>query len=195
MPCSTTNTVREAVALILIDDKVWWIVWVEVWIVNGVVCTSGPFALEIRLLHYFIIVWHQLVICGICRRHYNLSPAWVSSDKALLKTCLTSSSNRRLSSRVFIVILLLVALIGDRVCHWVYFVVGKLVLVWNLNCPLVVQKREHAVLKTWSHKLDDVFLDSIMKHNVKHVISKPDACKGSKSFQTKISYLLFLVVE
>ena len=122
----------------------------EVWVVNlklnRVIGTRCPFALEISHLHDVIVLTHELLVGCIRCGNNDLSSARVASCKVLLETRLTASSDRWLSSGLFMV-LLCVTLVCNRMSHRVDVIVGELVLVRDLNISIVVDVWEHAVFQ------------------------------------------------
>jgi len=143
---SSTHAVGKALTLILVKYEAWGVnIWVTDLKLDGIIRTRCSLALEISHLHNIVMLPDKLLIRRICCCYNYLSSAGVSSCKALLKACLASTSDGLLSSRMFMVVLLRIALVCNRMSHRVDIKVAKLLLVRYFYVAFVVKVREHAV--------------------------------------------------
>jgi len=198
------SNVRSRVEVLLLEVEV------------GVISTGRSFALEVGLLHHFILLRKaQLLVGSVRRRNDDLPSAGVASlvlERRLSTVLLAAIADRLLPpQRVLLLVrtveaLLLLAnlsLVSHGVSYAVNIVVGivrfllvlVLLLIRNLHCSILVHLREHAKLEALANQLNDVFLDVQLEHHLHDLVAVGDASEGRDGFQCQVPDLLFVVAE
>lgn len=144
----------KAVCRVMVRNEIWSGRLYQVGIINfiliGVVSTRSPFALDVGLLHDFILVRNdKLLISCVSSGNNDLSATRITPNFGLYTALLASYTNRLFPPWIIILIVLLVAdlcLVRHGMCYGIDIIVLELVLIWNFNVAILVDEREHAVV-------------------------------------------------